>query len=185
MNGNMNRVIQTELGTELRTLSRGRPSILLSHAVCSEGQWQMEHFCDFQQPRGAQPLAATSLGKLILLHRGQRSIQPNQQSQTLYTIKVLYVVSADAKKMVWWDFWLGGSLPPAINSRNVPRNQCYLCLVAPCTGWCWVAGVHGVVRICQSGRNSGSASGSYGGERRKALLILYRSCWPNISSCSL
>lgn len=93
----------------------GKPSVLLWHADFSEGLWQMERFCDFQQHRGAQPLAATLLDKLTLLHCGQRPVLlPNQQSQILYSIKVSYLESADAKTKDWWDIWLSGWLPPAI-----------------------------------------------------------------------
>lgn len=44
--------------------------------------------------------------------------------------------SADAKKKKKGLGFLARWLV-AFTSRNVPRNQCYLCLVAPCTGWCW------------------------------------------------
>lgn len=146
----------------------------------------MEHFCDFQQPWGAQPLAATPLHKLTLLHCGQRPIQPNQQCWTLYTVKASNVGSADAKKKKkkkGWDFWQGGSLH--LLPEMFPETSAICALLLPAQADAGIAAMHEVVRNCQSGRSSGSASGSYGGERIKPLLILYCSCWPNTSCCSL
>lgn len=78
----------------------GKPSALLWHAVCSEGQRQIEHFCNFQQPRGAQPLGATVLDKLILLPviRGQFFSPTN--NLRLCTQSVICGVSRCQKKGV-------------------------------------------------------------------------------------
>lgn len=60
----------------------------------------MKRCCDFQQHSGAQPLAATLLDKLILLHCSQEACSSAQaaKSQTLYTIRVSYSGPAGAKK---------------------------------------------------------------------------------------
>lgn len=83
-------------------------------------------------------------------------------------------------KKGWWDIWLHGWLLIAIYSQNCFQNP--IIFVPRCC-------LHGLTQgsllrvkwrvCCQSGGSSGSAGGSYGGERIKALLILYSSCCPH------
>lgn len=182
----MNGVIQTELGTELRTLTG---EDLLSYfgmqfVLKDSGKWSISVIFSSPGLLSHQQLHhLTNLASYSVV-RGQFST--TNSLRLCIQLKVSYVESADAKKkclmglLARWLVATSSSFPDMF-----PETSAICALLLPAQADSGIAGVHEVVRICQSGRSSGSASGSYEGERRKALLILSCSCWPNTSSCSL